>query len=430
MRSYSCILKVIVVYALLGIVIASCIDKDTDYSRPDDPQTPNDFDYSTTQQVQLNVQYEVPEGYQVLFDVYFENPFEIDEEGQVVKRTDVVPKVTRMTDGNGKYAGLEVIPGYLDGDIYIYSSYIGVPTLYKTTLQGNKIQADISWYTMYDFVSAAPTRVESNFTYPKAFNILGDWDENGRPDYLDSEGALSLSQPIMNAINRTLPEDGKCPQKYRQSVDFEIKDCYKFDDLLRIMEILRAPDGCMWDREQDHHSIRRNFIEETYEVCEAIDDEDTEHMKEELGDVLLQVVFHTQMEKEKGTFDIDDVADGICKKLIFRHPHIFGNVEVASSEEVLRNWDDLKRKEKHQETDTQALESVAKSLPSLIRAEKLQKKAAKVGFDWDNVKDALDKVQEELDEVRRAIDGDGDSEEEIGDLLFASVNVARHLKID
>lgn len=126
-------------------------------------------------------------------------------------------------------------------------------------------------------------------------------------------------------------------------VDFEIKDCYKFDDLLRIMEILRAPDGCMWDREQDHHSIRRNFIEETYEVCEAIDDEDTEHMKEELGDVLLQVVFHTQMEKEKGTFDIDDVADGICKKLIFRHPHIFGNVEVASSEEVLRNWDDLKR---------------------------------------------------------------------------------------
>ena len=155
-----------------------------------------------------------------------------------------------------------------------------------------------------------------------------------------------------------------------------------------------------------------------------------EHMKEELGDVLLQVVFHAQMEKERGTFDIDDVADGICKKLIFRHPHIFGNVEVASSEEVLRNWDDLKRKEKHQETDTQALESVAKSLPSLIRAEKLQKKAAKVGFDWDNVKDALDKVQEELDEVRRAIDGDGDPEEEIGDLLFASVNVARHLKID
>ena len=213
-------------------------------------------------------------------------------------------------------------------------------------------------------------------------------------------------------------------------VDFEIKDCYKFDDLLRIMEILRAPDGCMWDREQDHHSIRRNFIEETYEVCEAIDDEDTEHMKEELGDVLLQVVFHTQMEKEKGTFDIDDVADGICKKLIFRHPHIFGNVEVASSEEVLRNWDDLKRKEKHQETDTQALESVAKSLPSLIRAEKLQKKAAAAGFEWPDVQGALDKLEEEVAELRRAVENGGDVPDELGDVLFAAVKVGRFCGCD
>ena len=213
-------------------------------------------------------------------------------------------------------------------------------------------------------------------------------------------------------------------------VDFQQKETYDFNDLLRIMEILRAPDGCMWDREQDHQSIRRNFIEETYEVCEAIDEEDTEHLKEELGDVLLQVVFHTQMEKEKGVFDIGDVADGICKKLIFRHPHIFGSVEVSSSEEILRNWDELERKEKHQETDTAALQSVAKSLPGLIRAEKLQKKAAKVGFDWDRAEDALDKVAEELDEVRRAMQGDGDPEEELGDLLFAAVNVSRHLKID
>ena len=213
-------------------------------------------------------------------------------------------------------------------------------------------------------------------------------------------------------------------------VDFQKKEKYNFNDLLRIMEILRAPDGCMWDREQDHHSIRRNFIEETYEVCEAIDEQDPEHLKEELGDVLLQVVFHTEMEKEKGVFDIGDVADGICKKLIYRHPHIFGTVEVGSSEEILRNWDELKRKEKHQETDTSALESVAKSLPCLIRAEKLQKKAAKVGFDWENAQGALEKVEEELDEVKRAVAGDGDPEEELGDLLFAAVNVARHLKVD
>ena len=159
-------------------------------------------------------------------------------------------------------------------------------------------------------------------------------------------------------------------------VDFEQKDKYSVADLLRIMEILRAPDGCMWDRAQDHHSIRQNFIEETYEVCEAIDDEDTEHLKEELGDVLLQVVFHAQMEKEKGTFDIDDVADGICKKLILRLPQFVGDVTVGSTDEILSNWDDLKRKEKKQETDTSTLESVSKSLPSLIRAQKLQKKAA------------------------------------------------------
>ena len=213
-------------------------------------------------------------------------------------------------------------------------------------------------------------------------------------------------------------------------VDFEMKDKYNVNDLVRIMEILRAPDGCMWDQAQDHHSIRQNFIEETYEACEAIDDNDTDHLKEELGDVLLQVVFHTQMEKEKGVFDLNDVADGVCKKLIFRHPHIFGDVKVGSTDEILSNWDDLKRKEKKQETDTSTLESVSKSLPSLIHAQKLQKKAAKVGFDWPDVSGALDKVEEELAEVRAAIDGNGDIEEEIGDLIFAVTNVSRFVKVD
>ena len=213
-------------------------------------------------------------------------------------------------------------------------------------------------------------------------------------------------------------------------VDFEMKDKYNVNDLVRIMEILRAPDGCMWDQAQDHHSIRQNFIEETYEACEAIDDNDTDHLKEELGDVLLQVVFHTQMEKEKGVFDLNDVADGVCKKLIFRHPHIFGDVKVGSTDEILSNWDDLKRKEKKQETDTSTLESVSKSLPSLIRAQKLQKKAAKVGFDWPDVSGALDKGEEELAEVRAAIDGNGDIEEEIGDLIFAVTNVSRFVKVD
>jgi len=216
-------------------------------------------------------------------------------------------------------------------------------------------------------------------------------------------------------------------------VSFEQKEKYCFDDLLRIMEILRGPDGCMWDKEQNHASVRRNFLEEAYEVCEAIDEQDPVHLQEELGDVLLQVVFHTQMEKEKGAFDIDDVADGICKKLIYRHPHIFGDVQVSSSAEILQNWDDLKRKEKHQTTDSSALASVARSLPGLTRAEKIQKKAAKVGFDWHDPSGAMDKVEEEWREIKQAIQEENSIErveEEIGDLLFAVANMARHLKID
>ncbi|MDR3767559.1 MAG: nucleoside triphosphate pyrophosphohydrolase [Butyricicoccus sp.] len=213
-------------------------------------------------------------------------------------------------------------------------------------------------------------------------------------------------------------------------IDFTFKEKYGFEDLLRIMEILRAPDGCMWDREQDHHSIRRNFIEETYEAVEAIDNDDPVLLREELGDVLLQVVFHAQMEKEKGVFDMGDVADGVCKKLIYRHPHIFGNTEVGSTEEILNNWDELKKKEKSQKTVTDGLDSVARSLPGLIRADKILKKASKAGFDWDDVSGAIGKVREELDEVEAAGNGQGDPADEIGDLLFAAVSVARFFKVE
>lgn len=213
-------------------------------------------------------------------------------------------------------------------------------------------------------------------------------------------------------------------------VDFTFKEKYTYEDLLEIMRILRCPEGCVWDREQDHKSIRRSFIEETYEAVEAIDNDDPVLLQEELGDVLLQVVFHAQIEAEAGRFTMDDVADGICKKMIYRHPHVFGSVEVKNSDEVLTNWDALKQKEKHQKSTTETLESVARSLPGLIRAEKVQHKAAKVGFDWDEVSGALDKVREETAEVACAIDGDGDPSEELGDLLFAVVNVARFLKTD
>lgn len=211
---------------------------------------------------------------------------------------------------------------------------------------------------------------------------------------------------------------------------FTFKDRYTICDLIKIMEILRLK--CPWDREQTHESIRKNFIEETYEVVEAIDTSDTDLLKEELGDVLLQVVFHSQMEKEKGTFDFDDVAHGICEKLILRHPHIFGHVVADNTDEVLKNWEAIKKAEKGIESTTHSMKSIPKVLPALMRSYKVQKKAALVGFDWDNVEDAMEKIYEELEELKEAYkDKDNDHiADELGDLLFAVVNVARFFKVE
>ena len=172
------------------------------------------------------------------------------------------------------------------------------------------------------------------------------------------------------------------------------------------------------------------MLEESYEVVEAINEGSTEHLKEELGDVLLQVVFHADIEKDAGRFDLDDVADGICKKLIFRHPHVFGNGHAEDAREVMVSWEELKRQEKGQETYTDTLTSVAKTLPALWRAEKVQKKAQKAGFDWPDVTGAMDKLYEEIGELKEAIVDDSNIEEELGDLLFAAVNVSRFVEKD
>ena len=214
-------------------------------------------------------------------------------------------------------------------------------------------------------------------------------------------------------------------------VDWISKPAYDCQDLMDIVRILRHPGGCSWDREQTHQSIRRNFLEEAYEVAEAIDEDDPEHLKEELGDVLLQVYFHSSIEEDAGRFDLDDVADGVCKKLINRHPHVLGDVTVSSTGEIHANWEELKKKEKHQETQADAVDAVARSLPALWRAEKIKKKVAKAGFDWSDVSGALDKLSEELDELKAAaLTGEGDRLEELGDLLLAAVSVARFLDAD
>ncbi len=214
--------------------------------------------------------------------------------------------------------------------------------------------------------------------------------------------------------------------------NFQFKDSYNVADLIDIVEILRSPEGCPWDREQDHKSIRRDFLEETYEVIEAINKDDKELLLEELGDVLLQVVFHTQIEREQGTFELSDVADGICKKMIERHPHVFGEVKADTSAEVLENWDVIKKRTKKQKSQTESMLSIPREFPALMRADKVQKKASKVGFDWDNIDGAFDKISEELNELKIAVkNGDKDNmREELGDLLFSVVNASRFIGVD
>ena len=220
-------------------------------------------------------------------------------------------------------------------------------------------------------------------------------------------------------------------------VDFQCKNRYGWEDLLEIMKLLRSPGGCPWDAEQTHASIRRDFLEETYETLDAIDREDPVDMCEELGDMLLQVVFHTQIEAEQGRFTMDDVVDGVCKKMVFRHPHVFGGqLRADTSEQVLVNWEALKRKEKNQRSTADAIEAVPHTLPALWRAEKVQKKTGKVGFDWDDPIRALEKLEEEVRELRQAlesgkeIDAPHGVREELGDALFMAAKVGQMTRVD
>ena len=206
---------------------------------------------------------------------------------------------------------------------------------------------------------------------------------------------------------------------------FICKQKYDLNDFVALISFLRSETGCPWDRVQTHMSIRRNLLEEAYELAETLDLDDKEHMKEELGDVMMQVLFHSDIEADAGVFTIHDVADHACKKLVSRHPNLFG-------EKTDLDWDAIKRAERGEMTVASEMAAVSHSLPSLWRADKIQKKAAKVGYDWPDVHDALDKIEEEAHELRQGIDA-GDTEniiEELGDLIFAAVDAARILGVD
>ena len=197
-------------------------------------------------------------------------------------------------------------------------------------------------------------------------------------------------------------------------------------DLVRVMARLRGPGGCPWDREQTHASLARHLLEETHEVLDAIDADERDRLKDELGDVLLQVVFHAQLAADDGAWDVDDVAEGIVRKLIRRHPHVFGDTEVSGADEVLVNWERIKA----QESGPKALEDdIPETLPSLARAAKVQRRAAGWGFEWRSVDSALGALREEVAELETHTDPDN-AEEEVGDVLFATVAVARTLGVD
>lgn len=207
-------------------------------------------------------------------------------------------------------------------------------------------------------------------------------------------------------------------------VNITKEDKFSFQELVEIIRILRSPGGCPWDREQTHKSIRNEFVEETYEAVDAIDRASDTDLCEELGDVLLQILLHSQIASETGAFDMGDVIDGIARKMILRHPHVFGDVKADTTEQVLTNWDNIKRDEKHQSSFTDTLKSVPMSYPALMRAAKVQKRAAKAGMAFES-NDALFKAADEQLEALKAGD-----DEAIGELLFTLTNISRNRKID
>lgn len=234
-------------------------------------------------------------------------------------------------------------------------------------------------------------------------------------DWADYEVSLYLAPVPASKAGEVDPRQWRTPR-------------WPLDPLVEVMALLRAPGGCPWDREQTHESLRRYMLEEAYEVVEAVDSGDPAAVCEELGDVLLQVVFHAQVAREAGRFDIHDVVRGITEKLVRRHPHVFGDVVARTAADVTRNWEAIKREEKGGKEPDSLLSGVSKAQPALSRAHELQRRAAKVGFDWEDAQGPAEKVREELGEVLSA--APAEQPEELGDLLFAVVNLARMLKVD
>ncbi|WP_054956724.1 nucleoside triphosphate pyrophosphohydrolase [Paenibacillus dakarensis] len=282
---------------------------------------------------------------------------------------------------------------------------------------------------VYDMFTASEVKLALMDIYPDDYEVVVG-------HALGVEGEESIVRLPLYELDR-IDGYGNLSLVYVPRSDDDALRQRTFARLHEIVGILRSPEGCPWDREQTHESIRKNLIEETYEVLETIDEDDPEHMQEELGDLLLQILLHSQMEEELGTFTVYDVIQGLNDKLIFRHPHVFGENSAKNAEDALQNWEQMKAEEKRRKgiapEKQSVLDGVPRDLPALMKAYKLQKKASKVGFDWDDIESVFQKIEEELAELREAVN-EGQSLEdqalELGDLLFAVSNAARFIKAD
>ena len=259
---------------------------------------------------------------------------------------------------------------------------------------------------------------------------LFEMDRQPVIDHLTSVFIPRQPEEALQSMLQSVKDDSDTDGYWERFPLLRHKTRFDVRPLADVMQVLREPGGCPWDREQDFDTIRANLIEECYEFLEAVDDKDTHGMAEELGDILMQVVFHARMAEEKGMFTLQDVIDGVTDKLIERHPHVFGTVKVANSDEVLTNWEAIKLQEKPERE--RVLDGIYKGLPSLLRAHKIQKRVAKVGFDWTETEDVKKKVLEEWKEFNEAaaLQDQEAMEWELGDLYFSLVNFARHLGLE
>ncbi|MGO4371827.1 nucleoside triphosphate pyrophosphohydrolase [Paenibacillus sp. MCAF20] len=348
----------------------------------------------------------------------------------------VAERTVQLLRENCPEAGVELL--ILGGESFLDQAFVslgfdpieGFALLDATDLQPSMVQPQLHTVIgqVYDAFTASDVKLALMERYPDDFEVVVG-------HALGVSGQQQIIRVPLYELDRT-PGFGNLSLIWIPRSDDASLRNRTFERLHEIVSILRSPGGCPWDREQTHQSIRKNFIEELYEALEAIDNDDPDGMQEEFGDVILQVMLHSQMEEEMGAFSVYDVIQSLNEKLIFRHPHVFGDENADDAEEALGNWEQMKAEEKRMKgTDASrksVLDGIPSDLPALMKAYKLQKKAAKVGFDWDELGPVLAKIEEELAELREAIADKSQEEQaaELGDLLFAVVNASRFIHAD